>query len=201
MSKTLMIVLGVVGVILLLVFIVIGWGVGIYNGFVGRDEAVKSAWGQVENQYQRRADLIPNIVETVRGYAKHEKETLEGVINARAKATQVTVSPGVYKDPKAFEQFQATQDQFGQAIGRLMVVVEKYPDLKANENFLTLQSQLEGTENRIAVERKRFNDVVQDYNTAIRRYPGAMIANFAGFREAYYFKAQAGSDQAPKVKF
>jgi LemA protein len=155
----------------------------------------------VENQYQRRADLIPNLVETVRGYATHERKTLEDVMNARAKATQMTLPAQVYKDPKALELFQQAQDQLGQSIARLMVVVENYPNLKANENFLTLQSQLESTENRIAVERRRFNEVVQDYNTSLRRFPASIIAGMTGFREAYYFKAAAGSEQAPKVKF
>ena len=177
--------------------------IGPYNKIIGMQEAVDGQWGNVENVYQRRADLIPNLVETVKGYAAHERETLEGVVNARAKATQVTaeLTPEAMKDPAALAKFQAAQGELSSALGRLMVVVEKYPDLKANQNFLDLQAQLEGTENRIAVERRRFNELAQGYNTAIRRFPMSLMANTFGFAKKAYFEAAAGSDVAPKVKF
>jgi LemA protein len=201
MSKGLIIALSILGGLLLVIFLTIGWGVGIYNKIVSADEGVKNAWSQVENQYQRRYDLIPNLVETVKGYAKQEKDVLIGVTEARASVGQMKVTPEVLHDPQAFQHFQQAQDGLGAALSRLMVIVEKYPDLKSNQNFLELQSQLEGTENRIAVERRRFNETVQEFNIMIRQFPASMIAGFGGFREAQYFKSIAGSEKAPQVKF
>jgi LemA protein len=201
MSKGLIIALSILGGLLLVVFLTIGWGVGVYNKIVSADEGVKNGWSQVENQYQRRFDLIPNLVETVKGYAKQEKDVLIGVTEARASVGQMKVTPEVLHDPQAFQHFQQAQDGLGAALSRLMVIVEKYPDLKSNQNFLELQSQLEGTENRIAVERRRFNETVQEFNVMIRQFPASMIAGFGGFREAQYFKSIAGSEKAPQVKF
>jgi LemA protein len=192
------VVLGVIAVVVLGMFM---WGVGVNNRLVTLDEGVRSAWSQVENQYQRRADLIPNLVETVKGYATQEKDVFVGVAEARAKVSQMTVTKEVLDDPKTFAKFQAAQDQLGSALSRLLVVSENYPQIKSNENFLSLQTQLEGTENRITVERKRFNDVVQAYNTSIRQFPVSMIAGFRGFHEKPYFQAKEGSDTAPQVKF
>ena len=200
-SKGLIIALSVIGGILLVGVFTIMWGVGIYNKLVAMDEGVNGAWSQVQNQYQRRFDLIPNLVETVKGYASHEKETLENVVEARAKVGQMVISPDVLKNPKAFQMFEKAQGELTSALSRLMVVTENYPNLKANENFLQLQAQLEGTENRIAVERKHFNEVVQTYNTAIKTIPTSMIAGFGGFTPKAYFQAQASAEAAPKVKF
>jgi LemA protein len=200
-SRGLMIALMVVGAIVVVVLGLVLWGVGTYNKIVGLDEGVQSGWSQVENQYQRRAELIPNLVETVKGFAAQEKAVLLGVTEARAKVSQITVTKEVLEDPNAFAKFQAAQDQFSSAISRLLAISENYPQLKSNENFLALQNQLEGTENRIAVERRNFNLVVQTYNTAIRRFPGSMVAGFGGFREKQYFKAKEGADTAPQVKF
>jgi LemA protein len=177
------------------------WGMGVYNSLVGLDEGVRSAWSQVESQYQRRADLVPNLVNTVKGYAQQEKDVLLGVTEARAKVGQITVTKDVLEDPDAFSKFQAAQDQLSGALSRLLAVAENYPNLKSNENFLALQTQLEGTENRIAVERQRFNLTVQTYNTTIRRLPASLIAGFTGFREKQYFKAKEGAETAPEVKF
>jgi LemA protein len=171
-----------------------------YNAMVDREEGLTSAWAQVENQYQRRADLIPNLVNTVRGYADFEQETLTGVIEARAKATSVQVN-AENLDPNQIAQFQQAQDGLGSALGRLMVVVERYPELKANEQFMQLQVQLEGTENRISVERMRFNESVQGYNAYIRRFPNSLIANMTGFERKGYFEARAGAEEAPEVMF
>ena len=171
-----------------------------YNSMVQLDEQVTSQWGQVENVYQRRADLIPNIVASVKGAAKFEQETLTQVIEARAKATSVQVDP-TKLTPEAIQQFQASQSQLSSALGRLMVVVEKYPELKANQNFLELQSQLEGTENRISVERMKFNEVTQQYNTKIRSFPNNITAGMFGFEKKGYFQAEAGANKAPKVEF
>jgi LemA protein len=167
------------------------------------DERVNESWSQVENVYQRRLDLIPNLVQTVKGYAGHERETLEAVIQARANATQVSgqALQNALNDPQSFEKFQQAQGALSSALSRLMVVVERYPDLKANQNFLELQSQLEGTENRIAVERRRFNEVSKEYNVTIRRFPDALVASISGFNQRPYFSAQAGAEQAPKVDF
>lgn len=171
-----------------------------YNSMVQKDEIVKTAWSQVENQYQRRMDLIPNLVNTVKGYASHEKETLEGVINARAKATQMTIDPSNL-DAASLQKFQATQGALSSALGRLMVVLERYPDLKANQNFMELQAQLEGTENRISVERKRFNETAKMYNTYTRSFPQNMIAGMFGFMPKAYFQSEVGAAKAPKVEF
>ncbi len=173
-----------------------------YNNFVTLEENVNQAWAQVENVYQRRADLIPNLVEVVKGYAKHERETLQAVVEARSKVGgQINVGPEILNNPQAFARFQQAQDALSSALQRLMVVVERYPDLKADQRFADLQAQLEGTENRIAVERRRFNQAVQAYNTAIRKFPGNILANFFGFKQKAYFKAQAGAENVPEVKF
>lgn len=201
MNKLATIALVILGALVITAFLVIGWGVSVYNGVVSADEGVKSSWSQVENQYQRRYDLIPNLVETVRGYAKQEREVLENVTNARARVGQVTVTPGVINNPASFERFQAAQDELGTALSRLLAVVENYPTLKSNENFLVLQSQLEGTENRIAVERRRYNESVQKFNSMIRRFPGTIVAGIAGFQEAAYFKSIAGAEETPQVRF
>jgi len=201
MSRTVSIGLAVLGIVVIGVLILVAWGVGVYNGIVSSDEAVKSAWGQVENQYQRRYDLIPNLVETVKGFAKQEREVLENVTAARARVGQLTVTPEVLNDPAAFARFQQAQDGLSSALSRLMAVVENYPQLKSNENFLTLQSQLEGTENRIAVARNRFNEQVREFNTRIRRFPGSIIAGMTGFQEAQYFQAAPEAQKAPQVKF
>jgi len=197
MKKGLIIRLGVVGVVIFAIM----WGFGKYNGIVKMDEEVNGSWAQVQNQYQRRMDLIPNLVATVQGVANFEKSTLQAVIEARAKATQVTLSPQLLNDPAAFQKFEQSQGQLSSSLSRLLVTVEQYPNLKANENFLQLQSQLEGTENRIAVERKRFNEVVQGYNAHIRQVPTNMIASFGGFTAKQYFQATAGAETAPKVQF
>lgn len=192
------------GIGILLVIVVVGfvmWGVGIYNNLVGLDEQVTQAWSQVENQYQRRADLIPNLVNTVKGVAGFEKETYTAVTEARAKVNQINFNSDMLNDPQAFQQFQAAQDNLSSALSRLLVTVENYPQLKANENFLQLQSQLEGTENRISVERMKFNQVVQDYNTTIRRFPANFIAGISGFEQKQYFQAREGADEAPTVEF
>lgn len=171
-----------------------------YNTMVEKQEAVIAQWAQVENVYQRRADLIPNLVSTVKGYADFEQETLTAVIEARAKATGITVDP-TNLDASSIQQFQAAQDGLSSALSRLMVVVERYPDLKANQNFLELQAQLEGTENRISVERKKFNETAQDYNTYIRKFPNNLIAGMFDFEKKEYFEADAGAEKAPKVEF
>lgn len=171
-----------------------------YNSMTSMDENVKSKWGQVENDYQRRADLIPNLVSSVKGAANFEKSTLTDVINARAKATSVQVDP-TKLTPETIQKFQAAQGQLSSALGRLMVVTENYPDLKSNQNFLGLQAQLEGTENRITVARKDFNDAVQEYNSKIRSFPANLTAKMFGFSEKGYFQAEPGSEVAPKVNF
>ncbi|MBW6481469.1 MAG: LemA family protein [Vicingaceae bacterium] len=195
--KKSIIVLGVLGLLILwLVFSAIGS----YNSMVTKDEAVDGQWAQVENVYQRRADLIPNLVSTVKGYAAHEKETLEGVVNARAKATSTTINADNL-DAAALQKFQAAQDGLSSALSRLMVVVEKYPDLKANQNFLELQAQLEGTENRIANERMKFNESAKDFNTYIRKFPKNLYAGMFGFEKRAYFESTEGADVAPTVEF
>ena len=197
MSKSLTI-FGFIGVIILFLGI---FFFGSYNNLIRQNEQVKQAWSQVENVYQRRLDLIPNLVETVKGYAEHERSTFQAVIEARAKASQMTVSPAVVNDPEAFSKFQSAQSSLSFALGRLLVVMERYPELKANQNFLALQAELEGTENRIAVERRRFNDVAQDFNTKMRVFPNVLIANVMGFKEKAYFKSEEAASKAPKVKF
>ena len=192
-NKTLWI---IIAVVLVLFF----WVRGVYNSMVTQDESVKTAWSQVENQYQRRLDLIPNLVNTVKGYASHERATLEGVINARANATKTTIDPTNLNE-ETMKQFQAAQGELSSALSRLMVVVERYPDLKANQNFMELQAQLEGTENRISVERKRFNEVAQKYNTKIRSFPTNILAGMFGFQPKAYFAAESGAEKAPTVEF
>ena len=187
----------VIGVVLLGGFI---WIKNAYNNMVVSDENVQAAWAQVENVYQRRADLIPNLVSTVKGYAEHESETLESVVSARAKATQVTVDPTDIT-PEAISQFNAAQGELSTALGRLLLIQENYPDLKANQNFLELQAQLEGTENRIATERMKFNEAAKAFNTGIRKFPDNIIASMFGFEKKAYFEAQAGTETAPKVEF
>ena len=171
-----------------------------YNGLVTLDENVKSQWGNVETQYQRRADLIPNLVATVKGYATHEQSTLEGVVAARAKATQITIDPTKMTAEK-LQQYQAAQGEISAALGRLIMLKETYPDLKANQNFIELQAQLEGTENRISVERNRFNDAAKEYNTEIRKFPRSIIASFGHFEAKPYFEAEKAAAKAPEVKF
>jgi LemA protein len=171
-----------------------------YNKMVTLDEGVKSQWAQVQSVYQRRADLIPNLVSTVKGYAKFEQETLTQVVEARAKATSVNVDASKL-DANTFKQFQQAQDGLSSSLGRLMVVVEKYPELKANQNFLELQAQLEGTENRITVERQKFNDVTKQYNAYTKKFPQVMVAKMFGFNEKPYFEATAAAQEAPKVEF
>jgi len=189
------------GVIVIIILVILGfWGVSKYNGIVSLEEGVNSQWANVENVYQRRADLIPNLVNTVKGYATHEEKTLTEVIEARAKATQTTIDPTKLTDEN-IAAFQKAQDGLSGALNKLMVSVEQYPDLKASQNFLDLQSQLEGTENRIAVERRTFNEKAQAFNTAIRSFPGNIIAGFGGFQQKGYFKAAEGSDKAPTVQF
>ena len=187
----------VLGVIALALY---GWVKGTFNGLVSSQEGVEKAWADVENVYQRRADLIPNLVETVRGYAKHEQETLEGVIEARANATKVTIDP-TNMTPEDLQKYQAAQGDVTNALSRLIAVAENYPDLKANQNFLELQSQLEGTENRITVERNKFNEAAREYNTKRRTFPTNIIAMIFNFDDKPYFQAQEGADKAPKVDF
>jgi LemA protein len=196
LSKVWIILIVVVAIIVILVI----WGTGIYNKMVAQDENVGKAWANVENVYQRRSDLIPNLVATVKGVADFEKSTLTDVIEARAKATSVTIDPANL-NAQSMQQFQAAQDGLSSALSRLMVVVERYPELKATQNFLELQAQLEGTENRISVERMKFNETVQAYNTYIRSFPAAVFAGMFGFEKKTPFEAQAGAEVAPKVEF
>ena len=193
MKKTWIVVIAIVAIIAI-------WLVSGYNSLVKQEENVKTAWSQVENQYQRRSDLIPNLVNTVKGYAAHESQTLEGVVAARARATQLTVDPDNLT-PEAVAEYQAAQGELTNALGRLLMIQESYPDLKANQNFSELQAQLEGTENRIAVERRNFNDAARQYNTRIRRFPTNLIAGMFSFEKYPYFEAADGSDVAPVVEF
>lgn len=176
------------------------WVTNVYNGLVSAEEQVESVWAQVENQYQRRADLVPNVVATVKGYASHESVALQGVIDARARATQITIDPS-NATPQQLAAYQAAQGELSQALGRLLAVAENYPDLKANENFRDLQQQLEGTENRITVARQLFNDEAMKYNKMVRTFPSNIIANMFGFEKKPYFEAEAGANKAPKVEF
>src|SRR5674476_736462 len=194
MKRGMIIGLSIGGGILLLILIMVMWGVGSYNKLVNLNEGVNSSWSQVENQYQRRADLIPNLVNTVKGYANFERGVLTDVTEARAKVSQMNVTKEVLNDPLAFAKFQQLQGNLSSALSRLLVTVENYPELKANENFLQLQAQLEGTENRISVERRKFNLSVQNYNTTIKRFPSAFFAGIFGFREKSYFKSISGSE-------
>jgi LemA protein len=186
----------IIGVIVILVL----WIFSSYNGLVSKDEAVSSQWANVESQYQRRMDLIPNLVNTVKGYADFEQETLTKVIEARSNATAVKIDP-TNITPEALAKFQEAQDGISSTLSRLLVVVERYPDLKANQNFLDLQAQLEGTENRIAVERQRFNEVAQTYNSSVRRFPGVVVASLFGFERRGYFESAKGAENAPTVDF
>ena len=176
------------------------WGISAYNGLVKMDESVSTAWSNVENQYQRRADLIPNLVNTVKGYAAHEKETFQAVTEARSKATQMSSNADELTPEKMLE-YQKAQGEVGAALSRLLAITEAYPDLKANENFKELQAQLEGTENRISVERRNFNEVARSYNTSIRTFPKTIIAGMCGFDKRPYFEAEEGANKAPEVKF
>jgi len=190
----------VIAVIVILVLVLYSSFKGSYNSMVSMEENVTAQWAQVENVYQRRADLIPNLVNTVKGYADFEQETLQGVIEARSKATSVTIDP-TNMNPESFQQFQAAQDGLSSALSRLMVVVERYPELKANQNFMDLQTQLERTENRITVERRNFNTAAQGFNTYIRQFPKNILASIFGFEKKAYFSAQEGAETAPKVEF
>src|SRR5205809_653223 len=198
--------IGCIGVLILVLLVFGGWFIGVRNHFVELDQSVQSQWAQVENDYQRRFDLIPNLVRTVQGAANFEKSTLEAVVNARARVGQVQApaaggpptASNLPNDPNKMAQFAAAQDQLSNALSRLLVVVERYPDLKSNQSFLELQSQLEGTENRIAVERRRFNEVAQQFNTAVLRFPANIVANMSGFHTKAYFRGVAGSSQAAR---
>lgn len=193
MKKTWIIVIAVIAVIAI-------YFTSTYNSMVAQEEAVSTAWSNVENQYQRRSDLIPNLVNTVKGYAAHEKETFDAVVSARAKATQTTVSIDDLT-PEKMQAYQRAQGEVGSALSRLLAVTENYPELKANENFKELQAQLEGTENRISVERRKFNETARGYNTAIRKFPRNIVAGILGFEKHPYFEAEEGSEKAPEVKF
>ena len=198
MGRGLVVTLAVIGLIVLGVVV---WAVGINNSLVRSEQDVNEKWAQVQNVYQRRADLIPNLVETVKGFATQERTVLEEVTRARASATGVQLTPEALNDPKAMERFQAAQQQLTGALSRLMVSVERYPDLKSNQNFLALQTQLEGTENRIAVERRRFNESVREYNTRLRLFPGSIVASMNGFRPKAFFEAAPDAATPPRVKF
>jgi len=187
-------------IVVLVIIIIFVWAVGSYNSLVKSQEHVEAQWAQVENVYQRRADLIPNLIATVRAYADFERQTLTDVIEARANATSVRINPENF-DENSLKQFQEAQGQLSGALSRLLVVVERYPDLKANQGFLELQSQLEGSENRIAVERNRFNDTARQYNTNIRRFPRNLFASVFGFERKPYFEADPGASEVPKVEF
>lgn len=184
----------------IIVVIIIFWGIGGYNGMVSLDEGVQNKWADVETQYQRRADLIPNLVNTVKGYAAHESQTLENVVKARSEASSVKVDPQNIT-PEKLTEYQKAQSGVSSALGRLMVIVEKYPDLKANQNFLELQSQLEGTENRINTARRDFNEAAKGFNTEIRRFPKNILAGMFGFEKKAYFEAEKGAEKAPEVQF
>ncbi len=202
MGTTGKVLIGILIFVVIIAVIIIGWIFSIRNQMVNLEESVNSSWAQVQNQYQRRFDLIPNLVETVKGYATQEREVLLGVTEARARAGGVmNMSPELLNDPQAFARFQEAQAGLSSALQRLLVVVERYPDLKSNQNFLTLQAQLEGTENRIAVERRRFNEEVQAYNRYIRRFPQTIVAGIFGFKTKSYFQAVPEAEQVPKVQF
>lgn len=202
MNKKWIFSLGCLGILIFLGVVLLLWGVGIYNGLVTKDQSCNAQWSQVENVYQRRADLIPNLVSTVSGAANFEKSTLTEVTEARAQVGQVKLNvDGKSPDSASFAAFQKAQDGLSSALSRLMVVVERYPDLKANQGFASLQVQLEGTENRISVERGRFNEVVQDFNTSSKKFPAILIAGILGFHPKPYFQATAGAEKPPEVKF
>lgn len=187
-------------ILIVIAVLAVIWGVSAYNGLVTMDENVNTEWANVETQYQRRADLIPNLVNTVKGYAAHESETLESVIAARSKATQITIDPANLT-PEKLAEYQEAQGAVTSALGKLLVISESYPDLKANQNFLELQAQLEGTENRINEARRKFNNVAKEYNTAIRRFPKSLLAGMFGFDKRAYFEAAEGAQNAPVVAF
>ncbi|PYN12615.1 MAG: LemA family protein [Candidatus Rokuibacteriota bacterium] len=193
--------LAVLAVVLLLAIATVGWAISVNNQLVRLDQDVSEKWAQVQNVYQRRADLIPNLVETVKGFAGQERTVLNEVTSARARASSIQLPPQALSDPSALRRFQEAQTQLGGALSRLLVTVERYPELKSNQNFLALQSQLEGTENRIAVERRRFNEAVREYNTRVRLFPGSVIAGLRGFREKAFFEAAPEAQTPPKVKF
>jgi len=201
MKKGMLIGLTIGGIFVLFFVMLFLWGKNTYNNMVKLNESVTQSWSQVENQYQRRADLIPNLVQTVKGYANFEKSVLTEVTEARSKVSQFNVSKDVLNDPQAFQKFQAVQGRLSGALSRLLVTVERYPDLKANQSFLSLQAQLEGTENRIAVERRRFNQAVQKYNTTIKMFPASTIAGMFGFSAKQYFQSTPGTEKPPAVKF
>ncbi|MGD8781655.1 MAG: LemA family protein [Ignavibacteria bacterium] len=201
MKKGTIILLVVLAVLIIGAFSIFSWYKNTYNGFVAMEQGVESSWAQVQNQYQRRFDLVPNLVNTVKGVADFEKETYTAVAEARAKVGQVQISANDLSNPALFSQFQQAQDGLSGALSRLLVAVERYPQLKANENFLNLQAQLEGTENRISVERRKFNISVQNYNTAIKQFPANIIAGMSGFVPKQYFQASAEAQSAPKVEF
>jgi LemA protein len=202
MKKGMKVFLIVLAVVLLLIFSLYRFWAGNYNAMVQKSETVDAAWAQVQNQYQRRFDLIPNLVNTVKGYASHESEVFTNIADARSRAGGVLqVSDEVLNNPESFARFQQAQNELGSALQRLLVIIENYPELKADQNFLALQDQLEGTENRIGTERKRFNDVVQDYNTFIRQFPRVIIANMSGFTAKQYFAAGTEAQSAPQVQF
>lgn len=188
------------GILIFFLFGAISWYAKTYNNLVIKEEVVNNAAAQVQNQYQRRMDLIPSLVEVVKGYAKHEKDTLESIVDKRNQATKLTITKEVLEDPEAFKRFQSAQNELSGFLSRLMSITEAYPELKANENFLALQSQLEGTENRISVERKRFNDAVSEYNIFVRRFPNNIIAGNS-FKSKQLFQSESGSDKAPKISF
>ena len=194
---------GLIALVVVLVLIagLVAWGVSINNQLVVQEQNVNAAWAQVQNQYQRRADLIPNLVETVKGFAQQERDVLQGVTEARSRASGVQLTPEALNDPKAMERFQAAQQALGGALSRLLVTVERYPELKSNQNFLDLQKQLEGTENRIAVERRRYNETVRDYNTRLRLFPGSIVARLLGFVPKAFFEAAPDAATPPRVKF
>ncbi len=202
MSKGMKIFIGVAIVFVILIFMTYSFFKNTYNELVALDENINSAWAQVQNVYQRRADLIPNLVETVKGYAAHERETLEAVIQARASATRPEINAAeVLRNPQLFQQFEQAQSQLSAALGRLLVTIERYPDLKANQNSIRLQDELAGTENRIAVERRRFNETTQSFNRKVRTFPTNMIAGMFGFQTRPYFQASEAAQEAPKVDF
>jgi LemA protein len=191
----------VLAVVVVLLIGLVMWGIGVQNQLVRLEQDVNEKWAQVQNVYQRRADLIPNLVETVRGFAAQERTVLTEVTQARANATSIRLTPEALNDPQAMQKFAAAQGQLTGALSRLLVTVERYPELKSNQNFLTLQSQLEGTENRVTIERQRYNTSVRDYNTRLRTFPASLVAGLMGFKPKAFFEAAPGSETAPKVRF
>jgi LemA protein len=191
----------VLGVVALVVVLGGAWVISVNNSLVSMDQTVQESWAQVQTVYQQRADLVPNLVETVKGFAAQERTVLEEVTRARANVAGMKVTPEVLNDPALLRKFQEAQAQLSGALSRLLVTVERYPELKSNQNFLALQNQLESIENRVATERRRFNESVRGYNTAVRSFPGSLVASFRGFREKPFFEAAPGSEVAPKVQF